>query len=103
MKKTNVILSKYERLISKYSTDFSEIWCNHGNWQGCLEYAHKTQYGKGVMMEFEGVKMRVPEKFDEYLTQKYGDWRLDPPEGDQIGHHYHVMMDLENSYTKYTD
>ena len=100
-KRTGKIISKYERLISKYPTDRSELWCNHGNWQGKLEYASKKQYGDGVSFEFEGVDVCVPEKYDEYLTQKYGDWRSDPPFGDQIGHHYYFKMDLEKPYTEY--
>lgn len=100
-KRTNIILSKYERLISAYPTETSKIWCNHGNWQGKLEYAPKEQYGKGSLMKFEGLDVRVPERYDEYLTQKYGDWRFDPPEKEQIGHHYYSIMDLTKPYSEY--
>ena len=88
-------------LISSYPIGTSEIWCNHGNWQGKLECASKDQYGDGVMMSFEGTPVRVPEKYDEYLTQKYGDWRADLPEDKQKGHHYYSIMDLKKSYTEY--
>ena len=43
----------------------------------------------------------MSEKFDEYLTQKYGDWRADLPEDEQVGHHYYDVCDLEKSYTEY--
>lgn len=95
------ILYKYEKMISSYSTEFSDVWCNHGNWQGKLEYAPKEQYGKGTVMKFEGIDVRVLEKYDEYLTQKYGDWRSDPPKEEQIGHHYYSVMDLNTSYKEY--
>ena len=52
-------------------------------------------------MNFEGISVNVPERYDEYLTQKYGDWKSDPPEDDQVGHHYFSIMDLNNSYTQY--
>ena len=100
-KRTGRILVKYEKLISAYSTKKSSVWCNHGNWQGNLEYAPKEQYGQGIIMKFQGVDVRVPERYDEYLTQKYGDWRSDPPQDDQIGHHHYSVMDLEVPYTEY--
>ena len=52
-------------------------------------------------MSFEGIDVRVPEKYDEYLTQKYGDWRADLPKEQQIGHHFYSVMDLNTPYTEY--
>lgn len=100
-KRTRRILSKYEKLISTYPTESSHVWCNHGNWQGKLEYSPSNQYGNGIIMSFEGLDARVPARYDEYLTQKYGDWHCDPPKEEQIGHHYYTIMDLNNSYTQY--
>ena len=88
-------------MISSYPVENSEVICNHGNWQGKLEYAPREQYGEGIMMEFEGLKVRVPELYDEYLTQKYGDWRADLPEEEKVGHHYYSVCDLNKSYKEY--
>ena len=38
-KRTHKTLARLDALISKYKTEDSNIWCNHGNWQGELEYA----------------------------------------------------------------
>lgn len=100
-KQTHIIARKYEALVSKYSIKESKLICNHGNWQGELEYASKEQYGNGIMMKFEGLDVRVPEKYDEYLTQKYGDWRADLPKEKQVGHHYYTVCDLTKPYTEY--
>ena len=100
-KYTNSILKKYEKMISKYCIEDSDLICNHGNWQGRLEYASREQYGDGAWAEFEGLKVRVPERYDEYLTQKYGDWRADLPEDQQVGHHYYEVCDLSKPYTEY--
>lgn len=88
-------------IIFYYSTETSAIWCNHGNWQGKLEYAPKEQYGDGTWATFEGLKVRIPEKYDEYLTQKYGDWRAELPAEQQVGHHYAEVIDLNRPYTDY--
>lgn len=94
---------KYEKLISSYDADTSPIICNHGNWQGKLEYAPAEQYGNGKVAEFEGLAVRVPEKFDEYLTQKYGDWRAELPKDEQVGHHFYEVCDLDRPYTDYVE
>lgn len=102
-KRTAKIVGKYEKLISKYSIENSDLICNHGNWQGKLEYAPKWHYGKGTWATFEGLKVRIPENYDAYLTQKYGDWRADLPEDQQQGHHYYEIMDLNRPYTDYIE
>ena len=90
-----------EKLYSRYSTDKSERWCNYGNWQGKLEYAPKWHYGNGTVMTFEGLPVRIPENYDAYLTQKYGDWRSDPPIDKQQTHHISTIIDTEKSYKSY--
>jgi lipopolysaccharide cholinephosphotransferase len=99
-KRTGKILTRYEALISRYPPETSAVICNHGNWQGKLEYAPREQYGKGTVASFEGIPVRVPELYDAYLTQKYGDWRADLPPEQQVGHHYYTVMDLETPYTE---
>ncbi len=97
---TAKILAKYEKMISSYSPDDSPLICNHGNWQGTLEYAPRSQYGEGLLGEFEGMRVRIPSNYDAYLTQKYGDWRADPPSDDRIGHHHFELLDIEKPYTE---
>jgi len=100
-KRTAKTLMKLEKLYKKYPAESSEWWCNHGNWQRKLEYAHRSQYGNGKQTFFEGVPVIIPEKFDEYLTQKYGDWRSDLPVEKRKTHHNIVVCDLNRSYKEY--
>ena len=95
-------VSRVEQHIKQYTPKDSNIWCNHGNWQGKLEYASREQYGEGIFAEFEGIRVRIPEKIDEYLTQKYGKWQEDPPKNEMEGHHYYYVCDTEHSYKGYT-
>ena len=39
---------RLENQVKRYPTDQSTVWCNHGNWQGQLEYASCEQYGEGA-------------------------------------------------------
>lgn len=100
-KRTLITLDKLSSLLSTYNPEDSAIWCNHGNWQGKLEYAPREQYGEGIWATFEGLKVRIPEKYDEYLTQKYGDWCADLPEDQKVGHHYAEIIDVNRPYTDY--
>lgn len=94
-------IEKLENLYKQYPTKDSEILCNHGNWQGALEYAPAWYYGEGIFAEFEGLKVRIPENFDAYLTQKYGEWRKDPEISKQKSNHNVVRCDINKSYLEY--
>ena len=95
------LVNYYEKLLLAYPCESSELWCNYGNSPSKLEYAPRTQYGEGVEAQFEGLRVIVPEKYDEYLTQKYGDWRADLPEDEKVGHHYAEVIDVNRPYTDY--
>jgi len=100
-KHIKTITSRYDRMIKKYKIENSTIIANHGNWQGKLEYATKEQYGSGTIKKFESVNVRIPEKYDEYLTQKYGSWMEELPDDKRIGHHYYIACDTKVSYVKF--
>lgn len=100
-RRTAQIARSYERMISSFPLEESSLWCNHGNWQGKLEYAPREQYAAGAPAVFEGLQVRIPERYQEYLTQKYGDYTQDPPVQEQIGHHYYEVCDTQRPYTDY--
>ena len=95
------VQKRNEQLYKKYRLEESDLWCNYGNWQGKLEYAPKWHYGEGTWATFEGLRIRIPENYDAYLTQKYGDWRKDPPLEKQKTHHVVSIIDTEKSYKYY--
>ena len=100
-KRTAQYLRQYEALIAAYPVEGSVLICNHGNWQGKLEYSPAWHYGSGEKVSFEGLEVRVPQGYDAYLTQKYGDWRADLPVEQQVGHHFYEILNLEEPYTRY--
>lgn len=100
-KATAQVQKKLEALYPKYPPETSELWCNYGNWQGNLEYAPSWHYGEGTWATFEGLRVRIPEAYDAYLTQKYGDWRAELPPEQQRSHHNYVVCDTERPYTYY--
>lgn len=61
---------------------------------------HKSCLGEPVYVEFENLKLPIPQFPDQYLTNLYGDYMCIPKEEDQRTHEI-VFMDLQNPYTKY--
>ena len=100
-KRTAAVQKKLEKLYLESPVENSKLWCNFGNWQRELEYAPRAQYGQGTWGTFEGLRVRIPENYDAYLTQKYGDWRSDPPKEAQKSHHVAVVCDVNRPYTEY--
>lgn len=78
-RRTARVILRTERLISQYDISASDDWCCHGNWRVRQDCVPKAQYGKGLCALFEGMEVRIPERYDDYLTQRYGDWRSDLP------------------------
>ena len=60
-------------------------------------------FGEGVFLEFEGIKVRVPNEYDKWLTQVYGNYMQLPPEEKRIAHHYTDVIDAEKSYLEYQE
>lgn len=61
----------------------------------------QSQYGNGTKAVFEGISVTDPENYDEYLTQKYENWRQDPPVEKQKSHHEIAVYDAKRSYVEY--
>ena len=100
---TSKYVEKCEKEISKYDTFKYNIWCNHVDYIPGKEHEPGEFYGDGTLSTFEGLQVRIPKKYDEYLTQRYGDWRADLPEDQKVGHHYYEICDLEHPYTDYIE
>ena len=46
---------------------------------------------KGKKMDFEGIKINVPDKYDAYLTRIYGDYMKLPPENERKAGHLKIV------------
>ena len=77
-----------------------------GNLMGAYrskEIIKKEIIGKPTRYKFENIYVNGPEKYDEYLTHIYGDWRQIPPEDKRHGSHSYLYVDLEHSYKNKRD
>lgn len=62
------------------------------------EIMKKEIYGTPTIYRFEGVNVYGPEKYDEYLTQLYRDWRKLPPPEKRISTHNFIKIDINKPY-----
>lgn len=62
------------------------------------EITKSEYFGNPVLHKFEDIDIFIPEKYDEYLTDIYGDWRkLPPPEKRKTQHDY-IELNLNKAY-----
>jgi lipopolysaccharide cholinephosphotransferase len=67
-----------------------EVYCR-------LVVCKKSLFGKGMLANFCGLKLRIPERAEAYLNLHYGDIRLDVPEDKQVSHHYFTKISFGDS------
>lgn len=97
----NKIMISYEKMLKKYPCKGSSLICNHGNWQGKLEYSPAEEYGQGAMGTFEGRPVRIPENYQGYFARKYGNWQEELPREQQVSHHNFSICDTTRPYKTY--
>lgn len=92
------LIEKIDVLCKSRSFDTSKYIGNLvGNW-GMKEIMPKQYLGSPTLYKFEDTEVYGPEKFDEYLTCVYGNWRQLPPIEKQQSHHDYLLLDLKKSY-----
>mgnify|MGYP003289644159 CR=1 FL=1 len=62
------------------------------------EIMPKDIMGLPTLYNFEGLKVYGAEKYDQYLTQLYGNWRELPPESKRVSHHDYLYCNLHKGY-----
>lgn len=95
--------AKYLRMLDVIfsNTDENSMYlCNFNDRQGKGGIL-RDWYGNGSDAVFEGVNVKIPKKFDDYLTKKYGDWRSELPSDEQKSHHKALICDATKPYTEY--
>ena len=92
-------VQKREHLYRSFSNG-SMLGSFCGAW-GEKEITPASWFGDGADLEFEGLKVKGPVCYHEWLTQVYGDYMQLPPVEKRIGHHYAEAVDLTQPYTAY--
>ena len=57
-------------------------------------------FGKGKEVDFEGIKIIIPQEEDLYLKSNYGDYMQLPPEEKRVPRHTKFFFDSHTRYSK---
>lgn len=91
---------KIIKLSEQYDYDNSNYVGPLFGFHGIKEIFPKEVFGKGKRMKFEDIEVLIPEQYDIYLTQMYGNYMEFPPKDKQTSPHAY-FVDLEKSYLDY--
>lgn len=97
------ILKYSSKRCFKYNTKDCNYWCSIADGDGFEQNKLKKNiYGKPKYIDFEDIKLPVPEKTDAYLKNIYGDY-MKIPSKEQIKAREHTpyYLDLNMPYTEY--
>lgn len=80
----------YEK-ISTQNPPSTEVCMSNGAFGLGQHIWHPAQFEKKIEVPFEGVQVKIPEKYDEVLTILYGpDYMTPPPESERVAKHLDV-------------
>ena len=88
-----------ERFVKSFSQ--SALTQNFSSNYGEKEIVPWEWYGKGVELEFEGIKVIAPTKYELLLKKIYGDYLKLPPVEKRVSNHGTDIIDLDNGYLSY--
>lgn len=87
-----------DRLASEINRNNSVYVANLMGTYRSREITMREYYGTPALYQFEDTFIFGPEKYDEYLTHIYKNWRELPPEDERITAHDCVELDLKKPY-----
>jgi len=96
------VRDKLAQIITQKSYDESETVGNYCGEPPEIEMMPKEIFGNGTPVRFEDMTVMIPEKYDAYLRQLYGDYMTPPPEEKRVTNHACTIVDLDRSYREYT-
>lgn len=78
----------FKHQVEKYNTEDTDYRLFFaGRYRLKTSFYHKSVLGKPQMVPFEDTYMPVPEKYDDWLKQIFGDYMTPPPIEKQVGLH----------------
>ena len=66
-----------------------------GGSYGIKEIYNRDWFLEIIEIDFGDIKVKIPKKYNEYLTYLYGDYMKLPPKEKQISHHYQHYINID--------
>lgn len=88
----------YGRILKKIKSITGDFYISY-----CGPYKNeqfpKSWFGNPILVEFEHLKMYIPQEYDLYLKNLYGDYMRLPPEEKRVSHHELYYFNFESRMT----
>ena len=91
---------KIRSILTKYDYDKCRLVADYDG--GSKGVMNKSVLGTPAPYEFETITAAGVEHYDEYLSNKYGDYMTIPDGNHQRQHNFHYL-DLEKPYSEYRE
>ncbi len=91
------ILSEIKQLCTRYDYDSSQKVIVYLHTSGMRQLIEKRLVDSVIYVQFENIKVAIPEHFDEYLRHFYGDYMKLPPIEERLERH---NLDYLNLYER---
>lgn len=86
---------KFHKFLKKNSYEKSDYVATFMGAAKMKEILPKDVYGKGTNYEYEGMIIKGPDKYDEYLTHFYGDYMIPPSVEQQNKHNVKEVKNIQ--------
>lgn len=97
----NFFSERYVQLQKKYSYEKTKDLCYTWSRRASKIIFPKEDFEDYILLPFEGVQMRCPVGYDNFLNVLYGDYMKLPPQEERVPCHEVDILDLEKSYLYY--
>lgn len=78
----NLIINYIDKLCTKYNYTTAKYVCCPLD--GSIKYVYKKEiFDEGINVDYAGLSIRIPSKYEEFLCQVYGDYMTFPPQKEQ--------------------
>ena len=84
---SHFILKTMRRIATRHNYDDCKQICSFGSRTAMKEILPREVYDNQTTATFEGSEYRIPQGYDRYLTQKYGEYMQLPPKDKQVSSH----------------
>lgn len=94
------LIAQMDEISRRYDYDKAENVLLYSGTYGFKDIFPKEWLGKGREFPFESLNVLLPEQYDKYLRQVYGDYMQLPPEDQRVAIHHRAYLNMDRKETR---
>lgn len=84
---------EFRKTVTQYDYEASEFVVFASDWTSDYSIHHKSMFESHATLDFDGIPIRVPVLYEQYLRENYGDYLRIPPEEDRPSHMFRLKTE----------